>query len=72
MLSISEALQNVFMRDECTVSVKYLDAFCEDANRHIGGGMKYVLTSHAHKLPSLSKVYDGAGNVCKDGANDVL
>ena len=72
MLSTSKALQNVFVRDECTVSDKYLDASSQDANRHIGGGMKYVLTSHAHKQPSLSKVYDVAGNVCKVGANDVL
>ena len=72
MLSISKALWNVFMRDECTVSNKYLDVFCQDKNRHIGGGMKYVLTSHAHKQPSLSKVYDVAGNVCKVGVNDIM
>ena len=72
MLSTSKALRNVFVRDECTVSDKYLDAFCQDTNRHIGEGMKYVLTSHAHKQPSLLKVYDVAGNVCKVGVNDVL
>eukprot|EP00957_Ditylum_brightwellii_P115405 8801538-Ditylum_brightwellii.AAC.1 len=60
MLSTSKALHNVFVRDECTVSDKYLDAFHQDTNRHIDGGMKYVLTSHAHKLPSLSKVHDVA------------
>eukprot|EP00957_Ditylum_brightwellii_P027447 2074795-Ditylum_brightwellii.AAC.1 len=72
MLSTSKALRNVFVRDECPVSDKYLGAFCQDANRHILRGMKYVLASHAHKRPSLSKVYDVAGNVCKVGANDAL
>eukprot|EP00957_Ditylum_brightwellii_P069080 5244060-Ditylum_brightwellii.AAC.1 len=62
MLSTSKALWNVFVRDECTGSDKYLDVFHQDENRHIGGGMKYVLTSHAHKQPSLSKVYNVAGN----------
>eukprot|EP00957_Ditylum_brightwellii_P179024 13636372-Ditylum_brightwellii.AAC.1 len=60
------------MRDECTVSDKYLDAFRQDANKDIGGGMKYVLISYAHKQPSLSKVYNVVGNVCKVGANDVF
>eukprot|EP00957_Ditylum_brightwellii_P035660 2703797-Ditylum_brightwellii.AAC.1 len=66
------ALQNVFVRDECRVSDKYLDAFRQNANRHIGGGTKYVLTSHVHKQPSLSKVYDVAENVCKVGVNGIL
>eukprot|EP00957_Ditylum_brightwellii_P019361 1460774-Ditylum_brightwellii.AAC.1 len=60
MLSTSKALQNAFVRDECTVSDKYLDAFLQDVSRHISGGMKYVLTSHAHELPPLSKVHDVA------------
>eukprot|EP00957_Ditylum_brightwellii_P144878 11034862-Ditylum_brightwellii.AAC.1 len=72
MLSTPKALWNVFVRDECTVSDKYLDAFYQDSNRHIGGDMKYVLTSHAHKLPSLSKVYDIADDVCVFGAKDIL
>eukprot|EP00957_Ditylum_brightwellii_P026859 2030855-Ditylum_brightwellii.AAC.1 len=72
MISTSKALRNVFLRDECTISDKYLDAFCQDANRYIGGGMKYVLTSHVHKLPSLTKVYDVAGDVCEVGAKDVM
>eukprot|EP00957_Ditylum_brightwellii_P098146 7477696-Ditylum_brightwellii.AAC.1 len=42
------ALQNVFMRNEWTISDKYFDAFCQDANRHIDGGMKYVLTDSFH------------------------
>eukprot|EP00957_Ditylum_brightwellii_P034525 2617869-Ditylum_brightwellii.AAC.1 len=71
MLCTSKALQNVFLRDKCTVSDKYLDAFCQDANRQIGGGMNYVLTSQAHKMPSLSKVYDVAGGVCTFGAKDL-
>eukprot|EP00957_Ditylum_brightwellii_P097817 7448800-Ditylum_brightwellii.AAC.1 len=72
MLSTSKALRNVFLRDKCTVLDKYLDAFRQDANRRIGGGMKYVLTSHAHKLPSLSNVHNVAGDVCKVIAKDVL
>eukprot|EP00957_Ditylum_brightwellii_P153391 11674623-Ditylum_brightwellii.AAC.1 len=60
MLSTSKVLLNAFLRDECNVSDKYLYAFCQDANQQIGGGMKYVLTSHAHKQPSLPKVYDVA------------
>eukprot|EP00957_Ditylum_brightwellii_P150760 11479222-Ditylum_brightwellii.AAC.1 len=72
MLSTSKAIRNVFVRDKCTVSDKYLDAFHQDANRQIGGGMKYVLTSHAHKLSSLSKVYDIAGDVRKVGAKNIL
>ena len=34
--------------------------------------MKYVLTSHAHKLSSLSIMYNVAGDVCKVGAKDIL
>eukprot|EP00957_Ditylum_brightwellii_P022601 1704869-Ditylum_brightwellii.AAC.1 len=60
MLSTSKALNNVFLRDKCTVSNKYLDAFCQDAQMHIGGGMKYGLISHSCKQSSLSEVYDVA------------
>eukprot|EP00957_Ditylum_brightwellii_P069251 5257417-Ditylum_brightwellii.AAC.1 len=53
---INQIIRNVFVRDGCTVSDKYFDAFHQDANWQIGGGMKYVLTSHAHQLSSISKL----------------
>eukprot|EP00957_Ditylum_brightwellii_P096139 7324824-Ditylum_brightwellii.AAC.1 len=52
---INQAQNNAFLRDGCTVSGKYFDAFCKDTNRKIGGGMNYVLTSHEHQLSTLSK-----------------
>eukprot|EP00957_Ditylum_brightwellii_P072181 5486865-Ditylum_brightwellii.AAC.1 len=43
-----------------------------NANMQIGGGIKYVLNSHTHQLSSLPKLYNAAGDVCKDGAKGVL
>eukprot|EP00957_Ditylum_brightwellii_P204772 15340808-Ditylum_brightwellii.AAC.1 len=50
----------IFLKDEYRVSDRYFDALCQDANRQIGGGIKYVLTSHTHQLISLYKMYDAA------------
>eukprot|EP00957_Ditylum_brightwellii_P181009 13789905-Ditylum_brightwellii.AAC.1 len=52
---INQALRNIFLRDGRTVSDKCFDVFHQNSNRKIRGGMKYVLTSHAHQLPSFSK-----------------
>eukprot|EP00957_Ditylum_brightwellii_P184299 14038367-Ditylum_brightwellii.AAC.1 len=40
----------------------------QDANRQIAGDMNYVLTSHAHQLPSLLNAYNAAGDVCVIGS----
>ena len=49
-----------------TVADKYFDAWRQRSNNSLDGGMRYLLTDHASKLPPLSKVYN------QDGVEDVL
>ena len=59
-------LKQVFLRDGVTVADKYFDAWRQRSNNSLDGGMRYLLTDHASKLPPLSKVYN------QDGVEDVL
>ena len=45
---------------------KYFDAWRQRSNTSLDGGMRYLLTDHASKLPLLSKMYN------QDGVEEVL
>ena len=63
-----KALQNVFLRDGVRVGGKYFDGWRQETNRLVGG-VSYILTDHAYKLPCISKVYSPDG---KEGTMDMM
>ena len=60
------------LRDGVSVADKHFDAWKQTCNATFDGGMRFLLTDNASKVPTLSKVYDRDGFERSMGPSDIV
>ena len=65
-------MKSIWVRDGVGILDRHLDEFCQIANSSSPGGTEFILTSHSHCTPMLSRVYITDGQVVTPGNKDII